>query len=160
MSPGPYRPTLCREVTTPRVPLPSCTHCRKHRSPPLQEPTSSRLRRLQEGRTGPTSSSLSGSSPLQQRKMESQWLRAEALAADYLGSKPGSTIHCLCTSSKQSKPPCLSLLTCTQRITVVPRRHRVVIWLGGVMASIQQRLLHAQIKHQVVPTTSRSQNGC
>lgn len=39
-----------------------------------------------------------------QREIRSQGLRAQALAADHFGAKPGSTIYSLSASSKQPKP--------------------------------------------------------
>lgn len=39
VSSGPYRLTLCKEMIPQGLPLPSCAHCRRHRNPPLQEPT-------------------------------------------------------------------------------------------------------------------------
>lgn len=38
VSSGPYRLTFCKEMIPQGLPLPSCTHCRRHRNPPLQEP--------------------------------------------------------------------------------------------------------------------------
>lgn len=99
VSSEPYRPTLCTEVAAQGLPLPGYTHCRRHRkahhcrSPPAPD----------RGREGATSRRRGGSSPLQQKEMESQGLTAPPLTADQLSSKPASPMPCLCASSKQPK---------------------------------------------------------